>query len=116
MNPLNKGQTALEYLLILVVAIIVVVAVMVYMQSASSANIASGTQSENNALCRTTPCITAADCISGTNPNEIACNKFSIGTCVGATNIGGTPIAGSCQPGANAVYTANPTAAPAGWA
>lgn len=112
MNPLKtKGQTALEYLLILVVAIIVVVAVMVYMQSASSANIASGTQSQNNALCRTTPCTAAGECTPATaaNPNHIACKTFSAGTCVGVNIIGGTTVPGSCQPNATATYTSGGT-------
>jgi len=103
----TKGQTALEYLLIVVVAIIVVVAVMVWMNASSSANIASGTQQENMALCRSGTCTEASECTSGSEASDVACRKFDAGTCVGVQNIGGTEIAGNCAPNATAAYDVN---------
>ncbi len=47
----TKGQTALEYLLIVVVAIIVVVAVMVWMQSTTSSTTNQANQTVTGVLC-----------------------------------------------------------------
>jgi hypothetical protein len=69
-----------------------------------------GTQSQNNALCRTAICTTNAACTTGATPANAACEKFSAGTCVGVQQIGGTTVSGSCQPNATAIYTATGSA------
>ncbi len=54
MNPTTrKGQTALEYLLIVVVAIIIVVAVMVWMQGTQQATEDRATDTVGNVMCAT---------------------------------------------------------------
>ena len=59
MNP--KGQTSLEYLLVLVIAIAVVVAIMVWMQ-ASQRQISTQTGEQVNAIqCALTDCSGAPD-------------------------------------------------------
>ena len=103
----KKGQTALEYLLIVVVAIIVVVAVMVYMNAASNANVSTATQNENLVLCASNSCTTIASCTNDRagSPADAACGRFSAGACVGAVQIGTTNTSGTCQPTAAATYT-----------
>jgi uncharacterized protein (UPF0333 family) len=55
MDPIfnKKGQTALEYLLIVVVAIIVVVAVMVFMQGMTDDTTSRANESGADVLCGT---------------------------------------------------------------
>jgi uncharacterized protein (UPF0333 family) len=61
----TKGQTALEYLLIVVVAIIVVVAVMVWMQSTTQTTVEGANQTVTSVLCGTHQ--TPADCAAAPN-------------------------------------------------
>ena len=71
MNPIfdKKGQTALEYLLIVVVAIIVVVAVMVFMQGMTGDTVERANSSGGDVLC-------------GTYTNEGNCTSTSMpGNC-----------------------------------
>lgn len=76
MNPIgNKGQTALEYLLIVVVAIIVVVAVMVWMQSTTTGAIESANESTSGVLCSVQKCTVNADCDGVDDcPSGATCN------------------------------------------
>lgn len=63
MDPFNtKGQTALEYLLIVVVAIIVVVAVMVFMQNTVGNVIDSTNGTVDRLLCNSKSCGTSEVC------------------------------------------------------
>jgi Flp pilus assembly pilin Flp len=91
MNPISrKGQTALEYLLIVVVAIIVVVAVMVWMNATTSTTVGTASGNVNEALCRSISCYDVDDCAAdecGDDP-----------TCEGNSTVGGTPIPGFCMP------------------
>ena len=58
MDPSNaKGQTALEYLLIVVVAIIVVVAVMVWMRSTTGNLTGSAGEQVDRIICISKACI-----------------------------------------------------------
>lgn len=59
---IRKGQTALEYLLIVVVATVVVVATMVFMQSSSKTAQETGTCNINSLLCAARVCTSDADC------------------------------------------------------
>jgi uncharacterized protein (UPF0333 family) len=94
MNPISrKGQTALEYLLIVVVAIIVVVAVMVWMNATTSTTVGTASGNVNEALCRSVSCYDAADCDETVAPE---CGPSA--TCEGNSTVGGTPIPGFCQP------------------
>jgi hypothetical protein len=64
MNPIKtKGQTALEYLLIVVVAIIVVVAVMVWMQGTTQSTTDNAQTGADQVLCESRPC--ASGCSTG---------------------------------------------------
>jgi Flp pilus assembly pilin Flp len=94
MNPISrKGQTALEYLLIVVVAIIVVVAVMVWMNATTSTTVGTASGNVNEALCRSISCYDVDDCAADEcgGPDGSA-------TCEGTSSVGGTPIPGFCQP------------------
>jgi hypothetical protein len=88
-----KGQTALEYLLIVVVAIVVVVAVMVWMNATTGTSVGTASEGANTALCRAVSCYTPTDCY-----NEETCNLFHDVECVGVESVGGQPIPGYCEP------------------
>jgi len=63
MKPIEKkGQTALEYLLIVVVAIIVVVAVMVWMQGTTVETKNSASERTDLVLCQAKYCTVDANC------------------------------------------------------
>jgi len=96
MNPIfgTKGQTALEYLLIVVVAIVVVVAVMIWMQSTSGTAIQQGSGTVNEAMCRSATCTNNANCSSAKVP---ACGA-SGGSCQGNSSVAGNPVPGHCVP------------------
>ncbi len=89
----NKGQTALEYLLIVVVAIIVVVAVMVFMNATTEGSIDTGAKQANVVLCRAISC-TGEEAIDPCLADECGVGA----TCEGATSVGGNPIPGHCTP------------------
>jgi ABC-type sugar transport system permease subunit len=56
----TKGQTSLEYLLIVVVAIVVVVAVMVWMNATTKSSVGTASHSVNFGLCMQQSCTTEA--------------------------------------------------------
>ena len=112
----TKGQTALEYLLIVVVAIIVVVAVMAYMNASTGAGVTQGIENQNRVICGAQACITSTNCGS-----EAACTHFcalSTNTypctganmrvnCLGVQAIGAETVPGHCVINATAVYKAS---------
>ena len=115
----QKGQTALEYLLIVVVAIVVVVAVMLWMTSTSSSSVAQGSQQVNRQQCQARSCTEAVGaasptCSGGTyvtNPCTHFCLAAlpagacaSTATCVGTQNIGSSVVPGHCDIPAAAFY------------
>ncbi len=63
MHP--KGQTAMEYMLILAIVLAVVIAVMMYLQSSSQAGQKSASCNINSMLCSQEVCGSEADCRSG---------------------------------------------------
>ena len=108
----RKGQTALEYLLIVVVAIIVVVAVMAYMNASSSAGISQGMENQQRVVCAAQSCGSNTDC-----ENEDACKHFCTSTgstpctggtmavtCVGMQSIGVEKVPGHCSTNSSAKY------------
>jgi hypothetical protein len=89
----RKGQTALEYLLIIVVAIVVVVAVMVWMNATAGTSVGTASEGANTALYRAVSCYERDDCYK-----EETCNLFHDVECVGVDSVGGQPIPGHCEP------------------
>ena len=111
LNSLGKskrGQTALEYLLIVVVAIIVVVAVMVWMNATSSTTVGTASRNTNEVLCRAVLCIDNTNCDASS-----ACVQAGLGDCIGVTHVGAEIIPGHCEPiGLTGERVCNPTDLP----
>lgn len=62
MNPIEKkGQTALEYLLIVVVALVIVVMVMMFMQGLMGGGVQTGNETANVILCESRTCVAGCD-------------------------------------------------------
>ena len=57
-----KGQTALEYLLLIVVALVLIVGIMMWMQAAGDVNRGTATNRTNDILCDIKECSSDADC------------------------------------------------------
>ena len=96
----RSGQTALEYLMMIVVAIIVITAILYWMNASSTAQTGVATQNENELLCRSVQCLSSDDCYSNS-----ACSFFQDIECAQTQSIGISVISSNCQP--SGVYYSN---------
>ncbi|MEO0248171.1 MAG: hypothetical protein ABIN58_01255, partial [candidate division WOR-3 bacterium] len=82
----DKGQVALEYLLIVVVSLIVVVGVMNFMQTTTTSTKSGASCAVDSLLCKANRCATASDCPAICGTSGKACtNGYCVpGTCASA--------------------------------
>lgn len=81
----QRGQTALEYMLIIVIAIIVIIAVVVFMNSSSTETITIG----NQKFCETSNCYVDDECWNMSNCQGYRTHCGMLGSCIVDGSFGG---------------------------
>ena len=81
MHPTEKGQTALEYLLIVLIALVVVMTVVVWMLGATEQTLETGSGTRDMLRCRSTACVGDSDCTIPVCGGAGASSDTAAGTC-----------------------------------